>query len=253
MKTWKLVSYWYSSDNLKAGVHSFHGSKRESCAPQPRYIFALPWYVPRLFPTVRPRYKNPPFSWTGLWKGTIPLVLSLFRNFCVAWSSDDERFNRGRCSSCTLSFRGGLLGGPLLDDPTLPSTLPSSKLREKMPSAFGASSGCIISVSESGNIVMAPRKGPLLHSPMTTASTWPFFKLRENISSVIRRFAYAPCIRSTWVSALQSRCCQSSGCCQCSSLLCVVQFQSFYPEPQPCSLKAWCLEAHRAEFLVDPR
>jgi len=49
--TWEL-----DSPNF---VTCFHGRKRESRAPQPRHIIGLPRYVPRLFPTVQPRYQKP--------------------------------------------------------------------------------------------------------------------------------------------------------------------------------------------------
>jgi len=74
---WKPVSYGNSNKNLKACKlrvlkwklenkspqifwQVFHGSlsKRESRAPQPWYILALPWYVPRLFPLYGLGIKN---------------------------------------------------------------------------------------------------------------------------------------------------------------------------------------------------
>ena len=52
---WCPITHRFSreSPNFLTGSHR---SKRESRALQPRYIFALPRNVPRLFPTVQPRY-----------------------------------------------------------------------------------------------------------------------------------------------------------------------------------------------------
>ena len=76
VKTWKG-----GSSNF---LLCFHGSKRESRAPKPLYIFAKPLYVQRFFHHWETFVHRTPFSWTGLCN--LSLAFSLSPSIEFLWS-----------------------------------------------------------------------------------------------------------------------------------------------------------------------